>query len=96
MNTKQKNLLKIAILTMSFVQMGTNGIAPILAQIAAAFPEASATRVQFLMTFPSIFCLIFTLISAILSDVLPKKTLAISGLSIVAAGGILACIGKQP
>ena len=29
MNTKQKNLLKIAILTMSFVQMGTNGIAPI-------------------------------------------------------------------
>ena len=91
MNTKQKNLLKIAILTMSFVQMGTNGIAPILAQIAAAFPDASATRVQFLMTFPSIFCLIFTLISAFLSDVLPKKTLALSGLSIVAAGGILAC-----
>ena len=91
MNTKQKNLLKIAILTMSFVQMGTNGIAPILAQIAAAFPEASATRVQFLMTFPSIFCLIFTLISAFLSDILPKKTLALFGLSIVAAGGILAC-----
>ncbi len=95
MNTKQKNLLKIAILTMSFVQMGTNGIAPILAQIAAAFPDASATRVQFLMTFPSIFCLIFTLISAILSDVLPKKTLALSGLSIVAVGGILACCFHQ-
>ncbi len=76
---------------MSFVQMGTNGIAPILAQIAAAFPDASATRVQFLMTFPSIFCLIFTLASAFLSDVLPKKILAISGLSIVAAGGFLAC-----
>lgn len=91
MNTKQKNLLKIAIITMSFVQMGTNGIAPILAQIAAAFPDASATRVQFLMTFPSIFCLIFTLITAFLSDVLPKKTLALGGLSIVGAGGILAC-----
>ncbi len=91
MNTKQKNLLKIAIITMSFVQMGTNGIAPILAQIAAAFPDASATRVQFLMTFPSIFCLIFTLITAFLSDVLPKKTLALGGLSIVGAGGVLAC-----
>lgn len=91
MNTKQKNLLKIAIITMSFVQMGTNGIAPILAQIAAAFPDASATRVQFLMTFPSIFCLIFTMITAFLSDVLPKKTLALSGLSIVGAGGVLAC-----
>ena len=90
MNLRQKNLLKAAILTMSFVQMGTNGIAPILAQIAAAFPDASATRIQFLMTFPSIFCLIFTLISAFLSDVLPKKTLALSGLGIVSAAGILA------
>ena len=91
MNTQKKNLLKIAIITMSFVQMGTNGIAPILAQIAAAFPDASATRVQFLMTFPSIFCLIFTMITAFLSDVLPKKTLALAGLSIVGAGGVLAC-----
>lgn len=90
MNTTQKNLLKIAILTMSFVQMGTNGIAPILAQIAAAFPSASPTSIQFLMTFPSIFCLIFTMLSAIFSDHLPKKTLAISGLTIVAAGGVLA------
>lgn len=91
MNKKQKNLLKAAIITMSFVQMGTNGIAPILAQIADAFPDASATTIQFLMTFPSIFCLIFTLISAFLADVLPKKTLALAGLSIVAAGGVLAC-----
>lgn len=88
MNTKQKNLLKAAIITMSFVQMGTNGIAPILAQIAEAFPDASATTIQFLMTFPSIFCLIFTMISAFLSDVLPKRTLALSGLTIVAGAGM--------
>lgn len=89
---KNTGLLKGAILTMSFVQMGTNGIAPILAQIAAAFPEASSSTVQFLMTFPSIFCVIFTMLAALLSDRLPKKTLALSGLTIVAAGGILACL----
>lgn len=89
---KNNNVLKAAILTMSFVQMGTNGIAPILAQIAAAFPSASSSSIQFLMTFPSIFCVIFTMLAALLSDRLPKKTLALSGLSIVAGAGILACI----
>ncbi len=89
---KNSNVLKAAILTMSFVQMGTNGIAPILAQIAAAFPSASSSSIQFLMTFPSIFCVIFTMLAALLSDRLPKKTLALSGLFIVSAAGILACI----
>ena len=91
-SVKSKNLLKIAIITMSLVQMGTNGIAPILAQIAAAFPQASDTTIQFLMTFPSIFCLIFTMASAFLSDRLPKKTLAVCGLSILCLTGILACL----
>lgn len=91
-SVKKKNLLKIAIITMSLVQMGTNGIAPILAQIAAAFPQASDTTIQFLMTFPSIFCLIFTMASAFLSDRLPKKTLAVCGLSILCLTGVLACI----
>lgn len=89
---KNGNVLKAAILTMSFVQMGTNGIAPILAQIAAAFPSASSSSIQFLMTFPSIFCVIFTMLAALLSDRLPKKTLALAGLSIVSGAGILACI----
>lgn len=88
---KHKNLLKTAIITMSLVQMGTNGIAPILAQISAAFPQASDTAIQFLMTFPSIFCLVFTIVSALLSDRLPKKTLAVAGLSLICLTGIGAC-----
>ena len=90
--TNNKNLLKIAIITISLVQMGTNGIAPILAQIGAAFPESSDTQIQFLMTFPSIFCLIFTLVSAFLSDRMPKKTLTVTGLALIGCAGILACI----
>lgn len=89
---KNTGVLKCAILTMSFVQMGTNGIAPILAQIAAEFPSASSSAIQFLMTFPSIFCVIFTMLAALLSNRLPKRILALAGLSIVAAGGILACL----
>jgi len=89
---KNKNLLKTAIITMSLVQMGTNGIAPILARISTAFPEASDTQIQFLMTFPSIFCLVFTLVSALLSDRLPKKTLSIAGLTVIGCAGILACL----
>lgn len=90
--TKNPVYLKAAILTMSFVQMGTNGIAPILAQIAAAFPDASAQTVQFLMTFPSMFCVVFTLAAALLSERLPKKSIALTGLLLVAAAGTGACI----
>ena len=53
MTKQQKLLLKSAILTMSFVQMSTTAIAPFLADIGRAFPEAPTEKVQFLMTFPS-------------------------------------------
>ena len=90
MNNDRKTLFKAAIITMSFVQTGSSGIAPILSQIGEAFPQASATKVQFLMTFPAIFSLVFTIVSALLSDVFPKKKLALAGLATVGAGGVLA------
>ena len=90
MNNDRKTLFKAAIITMSFVQTGSSGIAPILSQIGEAFPQASATRIQFLMTFPAIFSLVFTIVSALLSDVFPKKKLALAGLATVGAGGVLA------
>ena len=90
MKPKSKGLFIAAILTMSLVQMGANGIAPILAQIGETFSSASPTRIQFLMTFPTIFSLIFTMITAFLSDVIPKKKLVVAGLAVVGAGGVLA------
>ena len=75
---------------MSLVQMGTNGIGPILAQISAAFPEASDTTIQFLMTFPIIFTMVFEILAALVSEKLPKKVLTVSGLTIVGLGGVLA------
>ena len=75
---------------MSLVQLGTNGIGPILAQISAAFPGTSDTTVQFLMTFPILFTMIFEILSSLMAQRLPKKALTLSGLVIVAAGGIMA------
>ena len=43
-----------AILTISFLQMATNAVASILASIAATFPDASVSAVQYLMTFPNL------------------------------------------
>ncbi len=90
MSRKESNLLKASILTMSLVQLGTNGIGPILAQISGAFPGTSDTTIQFLMTFPILFTMIFEVISALMAEKLPKKFLTVSGLVIVGAGGVLA------
>lgn len=92
MTTSKNNLLKIAILTMSLVQLGTNGVSPILQMIGESFPDASNVSVQFLMTFPSIFCLIFVLVSAFMAEKLPKKTLALLGLIITGIGGLMAVL----
>lgn len=88
-DTKAKNGIKAAILTMSFVQMATNGIAAILGNIARDFPEASTTNVQFLMTFPSLFIFVVTLLSAWLCRYFSKKVLVESGLILVCISGIL-------
>lgn len=78
-----------AILTMSVVQMGTNAISPVLAQIQAAFPSASSSAVQFLMTFPSLFVVAVSLVSARLTKKIPKKYLAALGCALFAASGVL-------
>ena len=91
MKNQSSALLKAAIITMSFVQMASNGIAPILEEIGKAFPEASATSIQFLMTFPSIFVVVFSLLASIMADKLPKKVLAMTGLCLVSIAGLGAC-----
>lgn len=84
-----KNGIRLAIVTMSFVQMGANGIAPILADLAQAFPAASASTIQFLMTMPSFVIILATLAAARLSTVVPKKRLVQAGTMLVMAVGVL-------
>ena len=42
-----KNKIKVGILAISVVQMGTNAISPILTDIAAAFPQADSSAFRF-------------------------------------------------
>lgn len=82
-------MAKAAILTMSVVQMGTNAISPILADIAAAFPQADDSSVQFLMTFPSLFVIGVTLLAAAAARYVPKKFLAAAGCTLFSISGLL-------
>ena len=66
--TKNNSGLKAAILTMSFIQMATNAVSSILANIATEFPDASVTTIQYLMTFPNLMIVAVSVIAAGLAD----------------------------
>ena len=83
-----KTGLKAAILTMSFLQMATNAIAAILADISAEFPEVSTVTVQYLMTFPNLLVVVMSIVTARLSVRVPKKLLAMAGLCASLFAGI--------
>ena len=96
MNHKHK--ITICILLISFVQMATNGISAILADIQSFFPQAAASTIQFLMTFPSLFIIVFTMLSAYLLRYFTKKRLIETGLVMVCLSGVLSyfCCGSLP
>ncbi len=88
---KQKERLIIAaILATAVMQMGTNGISPILANLAEEFPEASASTIQFLMTFPCLFVIACGLIAGNVAQRVPKKWLILTGTGLFILSGVLA------
>lgn len=87
--TKNNSGLKAAILTMSFIQMATNAVSSILANIATEFPDASVTTIQYLMTFPNLMIVAVSVIAAGLAERISKRTLAATGLLLAAVSGIL-------
>lgn len=90
MGRTQRNGMKAAILAMSVLQMATNAIAAILADIMAEFPGVSAAAVQYLMTFPNLLVVVTSLAAARLAVVFPKRVLASVGLVF----GVIAGIGS--
>ena len=86
---KNNIMVKITILLISVVQMGTNAISPVLSDIASAFPDASASTVQFLMTFPSLMVLFFSLISSVIAEKVAKKYISSFGCFLFCISGLL-------
>ena len=85
-----KKRIAITILAMALIQMGTNAVAPILSDIMSAFPGTSAQQVQFLMTFPCIFVVVFCMLSSYLASYVSKKILSSVGCLLVCLGGLFA------
>ncbi len=85
----KKTKIIICILLISFVQMSTNGISAILVNIQNHFPTVPTSLVQFLMTFPSLFIIIFTMVSAYLLRYFSKKKLIEMGLFLVCCAGVI-------
>lgn len=87
--------LKAAILTMSFLQMATNAVGVVLADVAAAFPDVPASTIQYLMTFPNLLVVVMSLVSAWLAGRVPKRVIAATGLALGMVAGVLSCLCYQ-
>lgn len=85
-----KKGIRLTLLLISLCQLGSLAISPVLSDIAGAFRAVSDQTVQFLMTFPGLFILITSLLSASLTRAVSQRKLAILGLvlnTVPAVGG---------
>jgi len=86
---KNKTFLKIAVLSVFFVQMGIGTITPALASIAAAFPDVPFTTLLLVSTLAVLVSVPATLVSGRLAgNVIKYKTLLIIGMVLFIFGGI--------
>ncbi|WKY48124.1 MFS transporter [Eubacteriaceae bacterium ES3] len=86
---KNKTFLKIAVLSVFFVQMGIGTITPVIANIGAAFPDVPFTTLLLVSTMSVIMSVPATLISGRLAGTVVKfKTLLIVGMILFVGGGI--------
>ncbi|MCD8117316.1 MAG: MFS transporter [Oscillospiraceae bacterium] len=86
---KKESWIIAAILALEVMQMGANGISPIIAELTAAFPQAGTSTVQFLMTFPSLIVIPVSLMAGKLAERVPKKYLTALGSGLFCASGLL-------
>jgi predicted MFS family arabinose efflux permease len=87
-----KKGIRITLLLISLCQLGSLAISSVISDITKAFPAVSDQTAQFLMTFPGLFILITSLLSASLTRIISQKKLAIAGLIlnvVTAVGGLL-------
>lgn len=87
-----KSGIKITLLTISLGQMGSLAISSVISNILEAMPTVSTQTAQFLMTFPGLFILFTSFLSAYLTSFFSYRAVVIAGLilNIAAAfGGFL-------
>lgn len=85
---KNKNVLKITILSISFLLMTRLTIAPALAEIGKAFPGVSQESLMMMVVMPSLVGIVFGFIASVLSGFMKARTLMLIGLVGYLVGGI--------
>ena len=87
--SKKSTTLKIALLSLSLLTILTGGpIAPVLGEVTKEFPDATPTQVQMVLTLPSIFIMVVSLITGQLAMRIRKRTLLFAGLTFFFVGGL--------
>lgn len=89
---KQPMTVKIAVLSLAFVGMTNAFIAPVMAAIATAFPEASRTNIQLIMTFGMFGFFPMTLVSGWLAGKFRAKPLVMLGSALIVFGAFFPLI----
>lgn len=90
MAQSQKRLNIFTIYLVAVLQMGGVGLSPILKELSNAFPQYSATTIQFVMTMPSIFVVVGNLFTGWLCEHFPKKYIVAIGCGLAVVFAILA------
>jgi len=81
-------MLKPTLLSLSLLTvMSGAAVAPALARIAAAFPDAGATSIKLILTTPAAFIIISSLLSARLCARFSKRRVLFAGLGLYLIGG---------
>ena len=83
-----KTKIKIGIYAMAVLMMGIVGVSGSLTVIGGAFPAASQSMIQSIISVPCLAVLPVTIISGKLMERMPKKTLGIIGMLIFLIGGV--------
>jgi MFS family permease len=86
---RKQVLFKPALLSLSLLTILTGAvIAPTLGSIAADFPAASATDIRLILTLPSIFIMLVSLLTGWLTQYFSKRMLLMIGLVIYLVSGV--------
>lgn len=81
--------IMIPIMLFTIFNSAFNAFSPILVEIQNAFPEASVTMVQMLMTLPSLMSIPMGLFAGVLCSYFYKKDLVLASMVFMLVGGIL-------
>ncbi|HEY3425293.1 MAG TPA: MFS transporter [Negativicutes bacterium] len=82
-------LLKFSILVMAILGMGSMAMAPALANISAAFKEASPETIMQMMSLPAIMMVVTTLIFGKMAEFLSRRALFFLGMALFLVGGVV-------